>query len=158
MVCLSVRGAQRERGAGVAVGLSAVAAGAGLDHDHAERLWLRAVVERAVRSGRGRLAAAACRPIDLREDLLECLNTGELARRQFRDIARVAGLVFQGYPGCTAVAKQLQASSGLLFDVFAGIRRRRTCCWIRPAAKCSTGNWKPAGWAACWPGWPASGC
>jgi ATP-dependent Lhr-like helicase len=54
----------------------------------------------------------------LREDLLECLNTGELARRQFRDIARVAGLVFQGYPGAPRSARQLQASSGLLFDVF----------------------------------------
>jgi ATP-dependent Lhr-like helicase len=54
----------------------------------------------------------------LREDLLECLNTGELARRQFRDIARVAGLVFQGYPGAPRSARQLQASSGLLYDVF----------------------------------------
>ncbi|HEX3852079.1 MAG TPA: hypothetical protein VHW01_14000, partial [Polyangiaceae bacterium] len=54
----------------------------------------------------------------LREDLLECLNSGELARRQFRDIARVAGLVFQGYPGAPRSAKQLQASSGLLYDVF----------------------------------------
>ena len=54
----------------------------------------------------------------LRDDLLECLNTGELARRQFRDIARVAGLVFQGYPGAPRTAKQLQASSGLLYDVF----------------------------------------
>ncbi len=54
----------------------------------------------------------------LRDDLLECLNTGELARRQFRDIARVAGLVFQGYPGVCARARQLQASSGLLYDVF----------------------------------------
>jgi ATP-dependent Lhr-like helicase len=54
----------------------------------------------------------------LREDLLDCLNTGELARRQFRDIARVAGLVFQGYPGAPRSARQLQASSGLLYDVF----------------------------------------
>jgi ATP-dependent helicase Lhr and Lhr-like helicase len=54
----------------------------------------------------------------LRDDLLECLNTGELARRQFRDIARVAGLVFQGYPGAPRTARQLQASSGLLYDVF----------------------------------------
>jgi ATP-dependent Lhr-like helicase len=54
----------------------------------------------------------------LREDLLECLNSGELARRQFRDIARVAGLVFQGYPGAPRSARQLQASSGLLYDVF----------------------------------------
>jgi Lhr-like helicase len=47
------------------------------------------------------------------------LNATEMARRQFREIARVAGLVFQGYPGGPRSAKQLQASSGLLYDVFA---------------------------------------
>jgi ATP-dependent Lhr-like helicase len=55
---------------------------------------------------------------NLLDDLLACLNGGELARRQFRDIARVAGLVFQGYPGAPKSAKQLQASSGLIYDVF----------------------------------------
>ena len=42
-----------------------------------------------------------------------------MGRRQFREIARVAGLVFQGYPGQGQSARQLQASSGLLYDVFA---------------------------------------
>ncbi len=42
----------------------------------------------------------------------------ELARRQFREVARVAGLVFQGYPGQQKSMRQLQASSELLFDVF----------------------------------------
>src|SRR5690606_21641715 len=42
----------------------------------------------------------------------------EMARRQFREIARVAGLVFPGYPGSGKSARQLQASSGLFFDVF----------------------------------------
>ncbi|MEP6944208.1 MAG: DNA ligase-associated DEXH box helicase, partial [Betaproteobacteria bacterium] len=40
-------------------------------------------------------------------------------RRQFREIARVAGLVFQGYPGQGKSARALQASSGLVYDVFA---------------------------------------
>ena len=40
-----------------------------------------------------------------------------MARRQFRDIARIAGLVFQGYPGARKMERQLQASSGLIFDV-----------------------------------------
>jgi ATP-dependent Lhr-like helicase len=44
------------------------------------------------------------------------MNASELARRQFRDIARIAGLVFQGYPGRGKSARQLQASSGLIFD------------------------------------------
>lgn len=54
----------------------------------------------------------------LAEHLRASLNAAELAKRQFREIARVAGLVFQGYPGDPKTAKQLQASSGLLFDVF----------------------------------------
>lgn len=55
----------------------------------------------------------------LTEELEQCLNAAEMGRRQFREIARIAGLVFQGYPGQQRSAKQLQASSGLLFDVFA---------------------------------------
>lgn len=55
---------------------------------------------------------------NLLEDLLECLNAAELAKRQFREIARVAGLVVQNYPGQRKNTRDLQASSGLLFDVF----------------------------------------
>jgi ATP-dependent Lhr-like helicase len=47
------------------------------------------------------------------------LNAAELGRRQFREIARVAGLIFQGFPGQNHTNRQLQASSGLLYDVFA---------------------------------------
>jgi ATP-dependent Lhr-like helicase len=56
-------------------------------------------------------------PAGLADDLLAALNVSEIARRRFRDIARVAGLVFQGYPGSGKTARQLQASSGLIFDV-----------------------------------------
>jgi ATP-dependent helicase Lhr and Lhr-like helicase len=41
-----------------------------------------------------------------------------MARRQFREIARVSGLVFPGLPRAGKTARQLQASSGLFFDVF----------------------------------------
>ena len=51
-------------------------------------------------------------------DVLASLNAGELARRRFREIARIAGLVFSGYPGAQKSARQLQASSGLFFEVF----------------------------------------
>ena len=54
---------------------------------------------------------------NLAHDLLSSLNFSEVARRQFRDIARIAGLVFQGYPGARKYARQLQASSGLIYDV-----------------------------------------
>ena len=51
-------------------------------------------------------------------DILAGLNAAELGKRQFREIARVAGLIDQGYPGQNKSSKQLQASSGLLFEVF----------------------------------------
>ncbi|MDZ4101650.1 MAG: ligase-associated DNA damage response DEXH box helicase [Hydrogenophaga sp.] len=55
---------------------------------------------------------------DLLEHVMASLNAGELAQRRFREIARVAGLVFSGYPGAPKSLKQLQASSGLFFEVF----------------------------------------
>lgn len=61
----------------------------------------------------------ALSPERLVEDILECLNSTELARRKFREIARIAGLVFQGYPGRGKTMRQVQASSGLFFDMFA---------------------------------------
>ncbi len=51
-------------------------------------------------------------------DVLASLNSGELAQRRFREIARVAGLVFGGYPGAPKSLRQLQASSSLFFEVF----------------------------------------
>ncbi len=52
------------------------------------------------------------------DDILASLNAGELAQRRFREIARVAGLVFPGYPGQPKSTRQLQASASLLFEVF----------------------------------------
>ena len=51
-------------------------------------------------------------------DVLASLNSGALAQRRFREIARVAGLVFGGYPGAPKSMRQLQASSSLFFEVF----------------------------------------
>ena len=39
-------------------------------------------------------------------------------RTEFREVARIAGLVFEGYPGARKSNRQLQTSSGLLYDVF----------------------------------------
>ena len=55
---------------------------------------------------------------NLTEDLIECMNTTELARRQFREISRIAGLVFQGYPGQQKAVKSVQISASLLYEVF----------------------------------------
>ncbi|MES2911004.1 MAG: ligase-associated DNA damage response DEXH box helicase [Pseudomonadota bacterium] len=54
----------------------------------------------------------------LLHEVLESLNASELAQRRFREIARVSGLIFQGYPGEKRSNKQLQASSSLFFEVF----------------------------------------
>jgi ATP-dependent Lhr-like helicase len=56
-------------------------------------------------------------PAALLPDLLATIHASDLARRQFRDIARIAGLVDPGTPRRGKTARQLQASSGLLFDV-----------------------------------------
>ncbi len=55
---------------------------------------------------------------DLLHDVLASLNSGELAQRRFREIARVAGLISTGYPGQPRSARQLQASSALFYEVF----------------------------------------
>jgi ATP-dependent Lhr-like helicase len=56
-------------------------------------------------------------PEGLVDDIMAALNATEMARRQFRELARVAGLVFPGLPRSGKSARQLQASSGLFFDV-----------------------------------------
>jgi ATP-dependent Lhr-like helicase len=56
---------------------------------------------------------------NLLDDIFESLNGTEMARRQFREIARIAGLIFQGNPGRRKTTRQIQASSGLFFDVFS---------------------------------------
>jgi ATP-dependent Lhr-like helicase len=54
----------------------------------------------------------------LLEDVLDSLNATQLSRQRFREVARIAGLVFQGYPGQPKSARQVQASSSLFFEVF----------------------------------------
>ena len=64
------------------------------------------------------LLAELLSPAGLFEDLRESLNLAELARRQFREIARVSGLLVPQLPGrMQRNLRQLQASSGLLYDV-----------------------------------------
>ncbi|MHC8304563.1 ligase-associated DNA damage response DEXH box helicase [Pseudomonas sp. PB3P13] len=64
------------------------------------------------------LNAELLSPESLLKDVLASLNAGELALRRFREIARIAGLVFAGYPGAPKSTRQVQASSGLFFQVF----------------------------------------
>jgi ATP-dependent Lhr-like helicase len=41
-----------------------------------------------------------------------------MAKRKFRDIAVIGGLIFQGFPGEQKKARHLQSSASLLFNVF----------------------------------------
>ncbi len=54
----------------------------------------------------------------LLDDLYLSLNATEMARRKFRDIAVISGMVFTGYPEKGIKMKHLQSNSQLLFDVF----------------------------------------
>lgn len=55
---------------------------------------------------------------DLRADILESVNAVEMAKRRFRDIASIAGMVFTGYPGEPIKDRHLQSSTQLIFNVF----------------------------------------
>jgi ATP-dependent Lhr-like helicase len=55
---------------------------------------------------------------DLLKDIQASINSTEMARRKFRDIAAISGLVFKGFPGKQIKDKHLQSSSQLFFNVF----------------------------------------
>jgi ATP-dependent Lhr-like helicase len=52
-------------------------------------------------------------------DIQRSVNSTEMAKRKFRDIASIGGLVFQGMPGEKIKARHLHASASLLFSVFS---------------------------------------
>lgn len=58
-------------------------------------------------------------PDGLSADIVASVNATEMARRKFRDIACISGLVFQGFPGKYLANKHLQSSSALFFNVFS---------------------------------------
>jgi ATP-dependent helicase Lhr and Lhr-like helicase len=58
-------------------------------------------------------------PENLSEDIQRSVNSAEMAKRKFRDIAVIGGLIFQGYPGEYKKQRHLQSSASLLFNVFS---------------------------------------
>ncbi|MDM0115642.1 ligase-associated DNA damage response DEXH box helicase [Variovorax sp. J22R133] len=84
------------------------------------------LLPRVLKAGHDSEAQAAMAGADAQEgervallhEVLASLNASELTRRRFREIARVSGLIFQGYPGEKRSNKQLQASSSLFYEVF----------------------------------------
>lgn len=58
-------------------------------------------------------------PTDLLNDIQRSVNSTEMAKRKFRDVAVIGGLIFQGMPGEKKKARHLQSSASLLFNVFS---------------------------------------
>ncbi len=58
-------------------------------------------------------------PADLFNDIQRSVNSTEMARRKFRDIGVIGGLIFTGMPGEKKKSRHLQASASLLFNVFS---------------------------------------
>ncbi|MBL0335607.1 MAG: ligase-associated DNA damage response DEXH box helicase [Chitinophagaceae bacterium] len=58
-------------------------------------------------------------PDNLIADIQRSVNSTEMARRKFRDVAVIGGLIFQGMPGEKKKARHLQSSASLLFNVFS---------------------------------------
>ena len=58
-------------------------------------------------------------PSDLLMDIQRSVNSTEMAKRKFRDVAVIGGLIFQGMPGEKKKARHLQSSASLLFTVFS---------------------------------------
>ena len=54
---------------------------------------------------------------NLLRDVASSINSTEMARRKFRDIAVISGMVVQNFPGQQRSNKSLQASAGLIFNV-----------------------------------------
>ena len=71
-------------------------------------------------AGQGSGAPSRCGNRDdrLLQEVRSSLNATEMAKRRFREIARVSGLIFQSRPGEQRSARQLQASAQLYFEVF----------------------------------------
>ena len=54
---------------------------------------------------------------NLMNDVISSINAAEMARRKFRDIAVISGMVIQNFPGQQRSNKSLQSSAGLIFKV-----------------------------------------
>jgi ATP-dependent Lhr-like helicase len=63
------------------------------------------------------LSAGLFKTENLLEDMYASINSTEMAKRAFREVARVSGLVFQGFPGKVKMNRHLQASAEMIFEV-----------------------------------------
>ena len=56
---------------------------------------------------------------NLLQDIWASMNDTEMAKRRFREICQISGLVFPGFPGEQRKSRHLQMSSSIFFDVFS---------------------------------------
>lgn len=55
---------------------------------------------------------------NLMDDIQACINESDMAKRKFRDVATISGIIFQGFPGKPTKLKHLQSNSSLIYGVF----------------------------------------
>ena len=55
---------------------------------------------------------------NLTSDIQAGINSVEMTKRKFRDIARISGMIFSGFPGKQKKERHIQASSQLIYEVF----------------------------------------
>ena len=79
-------------------------------------------------------------PAHLMDDLSAGFNASELVRRKFRDVATVAGLVFQGFPGAVVKERHLLTRPTCSFKSFRTTTQTICCCGKR-RMKCLQNNW-----------------
>ena len=70
----------------------------------------------------------------LLDDIMQSMNSTEMSKRQFRQIARIAGLIQQGLPHRQKTAKHLMASSNL-FLMYSAPTIHPTYFWNKLDAK-----------------------
>lgn len=56
--------------------------------------------------------------LNLMDDIQACINESDMAKRKFRDVATIAGIIFQGFPGKPTKLKHLQSNSSIIYGVF----------------------------------------
>ena len=90
-------------------------------------------------------------------DMLASLNSSELARRRLREIARVAGLVFTGYPVRPSAASSCRPPAACSTTSSASTTRP-TACWARPMPRCWRRGWICSNWPPVWRACGQSAC
>ncbi|NJO86523.1 MAG: hypothetical protein HC821_00025 [Lewinella sp.] len=86
---------------------------------------------------------------DLTDELQMSINATEMARRRFRDIAAIAGLIFKGYPGSWKKRNTSRAVQGFFLTSLPSTNPI-VCCSSKPTMRYFASNSKPSASALLW--------